>query len=196
MTHTFVIVVIVQLLSHVQLCDPMNRSTPSFRSLHHLPELKLMSVKSVMPSNHLILCHRLLLLPSIFTSIRVFSKESALHIRWPKYWNFSFSISSSNEYSGLISFSFKIDWFDLADQGTLESLLQYHSSNASNDKMCIIIYYYFMYCLLCCRPMECFFIISKGYYTSQLSLFSFFLTFLLLKIKKSIPFRSLHGQRT
>ena len=153
-------------------------------------------IESVMPSNYRVLCCPRLLLPSIFPSIRVFSKESALHIRWPKYWNFSFSISSSNEYSGLISFSFKIDWFDLADQGTLESLLQYHSSNASNDKMCIIIYYYFMYCLLCYRPMECFFIISKGYYTSQLSLFSFFLTFLLLKIKKSIPFRSLHGQRT
>ena len=164
MTHTFVIVVIVQLLSTVWLfATPWTAARQvslSFTLSQSL--LELMSVKSVMPSNHLILCHRLLLLPSIFTSIRVFSKESALHIRWPKYWNFSFSISSSNEYSGLISFSFKIDWFDLADQGTLESLLQYHSSNASNDKMCIIIYYYFMYCLLCCRPMECFFIISKG----------------------------------
>ena len=85
--------------------------------------LKLMSIESVMPSNHLILCHPLLLLPSIFPSIRVFSSESALRIRWPKYWSFSFSISPSNEYSGLISF--KIDWLDLlAVQGTLKSLLQ------------------------------------------------------------------------
>ena len=92
--------------------------------------LKLMSTESVMPPNHLILCHSLLLLPSIFLTIRVFSNESALHIRWPKYWNFSFSISPSNEYSGLISF--RIDWFDLLEvQGTLKSLLQYHSSKAS-----------------------------------------------------------------
>ena len=91
--------------------------------------LKLMSVESVMPSNHLVLCHPLLL-SSIFPSIRVFSNESALCIRWPKYWSFSFSISPSNEYSGQISF--KIDWFDLlADQGTLKSLLQHHSSKAS-----------------------------------------------------------------
>ena len=83
-----------------------------------------------MPSSHLILCHPLLLSPSIFPRIRVFSDESALHIRWPKYWSFSFSISSSNEYSGLISF--RIDWFHLlAVQGTLESLLQHHSSKAS-----------------------------------------------------------------
>ena len=88
--------------------------------------LKLMSVKLVMPSNHLILCHPLLLLPSIFASIRVFSNESVLHIRWPKYWSFSFNISSSNEYSGLISF--RIDWLDLlAVQGTLKSLLQLHN---------------------------------------------------------------------
>ena len=92
--------------------------------------LKIMSIESVMPSNHLILCRPLLLLLSIFPSIRVISKESALHIRWPKYWSFSFSISPSNEYSGLISF--KIDWFDLlAVQGTLKSLLQHHSSKAS-----------------------------------------------------------------
>ena len=92
--------------------------------------LKLMSIESVMPSNHLILCHPLLLLPSIFPSIRVFSNESALHIRWPKYWSFSFSISPSNEYSGLVSFW--IDWFDLLVlQGTLKSLLQHHSSEAS-----------------------------------------------------------------
>ena len=91
--------------------------------------LKLMAIESVIPSNHLILCHPLLLLPSIFPSIRVFSKESVL-IRWPKYWSFSFSISPSNEYSGLISF--RIDWFDLlAVQGTLKSLLQHHSSRAS-----------------------------------------------------------------
>ena len=92
--------------------------------------LKLMSIESVMPSNHLILCHPLLLLPSIFPSIRVFSNESALRIRWPKYWSFSFSISPSKEYSGLISF--RIDWFHLLTvQGTLKSLLQYHSSKAS-----------------------------------------------------------------
>ena len=92
--------------------------------------LKLMSIESMMPSNHLILCHPLLLLPSIFPSIRVFSNESVLHIRWPKYWSFSFSISPSNEYSGLISF--RMDWLDLlADQGTLKSLLQHHSSKAS-----------------------------------------------------------------
>ena len=90
--------------------------------------LKLMSIESVMPSNHLILCHPLLLLPSIFPSIRVFSNESVLRIRWPKYW--SFSIRPSNEYSGLISF--RIDWFDLhAVQGTLKSLFQHHSSKAS-----------------------------------------------------------------
>ena len=89
-----------------------------------------MSTVSVMPSNHLILCHPLLLLPSIFPSIRVFSNESVIHIRWPKYWSFSFSVSPSNEYSGLISF--RIDWLDLlADQGTLRSLLQHHSSKAS-----------------------------------------------------------------
>src|SRR5574337_1211194 len=89
-----------------------------------------MSIKLVMPSNHLILCLPLLLLPSIFPSIRVFSNESVLHIRWPMYWSFSFSISPSNEYSGLISF--RMDWFDLlAAQGTLKSLLQHHSSKAS-----------------------------------------------------------------
>ena len=92
--------------------------------------LKLMSIESVMPSNHLVLCHPLLLLPSIFPSIRVFSKESVFPIRRPKYWSFSFSINPSNEYSGLISFG--IDWFDLlAVQGTLKSLLQHHSSKAS-----------------------------------------------------------------
>ena len=91
--------------------------------------LKLMSTESVMPSNQLILCHPLLFLPSIFSSMRVFSNESVLHIRWPKYWSFSFSISPSNECSGLISF--RMDWLDLlAVQGTLESLLQHHSSKA------------------------------------------------------------------
>ena len=91
--------------------------------------LKLMSIESVIPSNHLILCHPLLLLPSIFPSIRVFSKKSVLHIRWPKFWSFSFSISPSSEYSGLISF--RIDWFDFAVQGTLKSLPQHHSSKVS-----------------------------------------------------------------
>ena len=92
--------------------------------------LKLMSIKSVMPSNHLILCHPLLLPTSIFPSISVFSNESALHIRWLKYWSFSFSINPSNEYSGLVSF--RMDWLDLlAVQGTLKSLLQHHSSKAS-----------------------------------------------------------------
>ena len=92
--------------------------------------LKLISIKSVMPSNHLVLCHPLLLLPSIFPSIRVFSNESVLRIKWSKYQSFSFSISPSNEYSGLISF--RIDWSDLlAVQGTLKSFLQYHSSKVS-----------------------------------------------------------------
>ena len=92
--------------------------------------LKLMSIESVKPTNHLILCHPLLLLPSIFPSIRVFSNESVLCIRQPKYWSFSYSISPSNEYSGLISF--RMDWLDLlAVLGTPESLLQHHSSNAS-----------------------------------------------------------------
>ena len=92
--------------------------------------LKLMFIESLMPSNHLILCHPILLLPSVFPGIRVFSNESALHIRWPKYWSFSFNISSSKEYSELISF--RMDWLDLlAVQGTLKSLLQHHSSTTS-----------------------------------------------------------------
>ena len=100
-------------------------SITTSQSLH-----KLMSIESVMPSKHLILYRPLLLLPSVFPSIRVFSDESALHIRWPKYWSFSFSINPSNEYSGLISF--RMDWLDLlAGQGTLKSLLQHHSSKAS-----------------------------------------------------------------
>ena len=104
--------------SFMCLCDPMDCTTPGF-SIHHQLLLKLMSSELEMPSNHLILCHPLLLLPSIFASIRVFSSESVLHVRWPKYW--SFSISASNEYSGLISFG--IDWFDLAVQGKLSSAL-------------------------------------------------------------------------
>ena len=109
----------------------MNRSTPGLPVHHQLLSLpKLMSKESVMPSNHLILCHPLLLLPSIFPSIREFSNESALCIRQPKYWSFSFSIGLSNEHSGLISF--RMDWLDLvAVQGTLKSLLQHHSSKAS-----------------------------------------------------------------
>ena len=92
--------------------------------------LRLMPIESVMPSSHLILCHPLLLLPSIFPSISIFSSESVLRIRWPKYWSFSFTISPSNEYPGLISF--RMDWLDLlAVQGTLKSLLQHHSSNTS-----------------------------------------------------------------
>ena len=110
-------------------CDPMNRSTPGL-PVHHQSLPKLMSIESVMPSNHLILCCPLLLLPSIFPSIRVFSNESALRIRWPKYWSFSFNINPSNEHPGLISF--RMDWLDLlAVQGTLKSLLQHHSSEAS-----------------------------------------------------------------
>ena len=109
----------------------MDCSTRDFPALQYLPELlKLMFVESVMPSNHLILCHPLLFLPSIFPSIRVFSSESAFPIRWPKYWSFSCSISSSNKYSGLIFF--RIDWFYLiAVQRALKSLLQHHSSKAS-----------------------------------------------------------------
>ena len=123
--------VFVQSLSHVRLCDPMDCSTPGFPILHYLPEFaQTMSVESVMPSSHLILCYPLLLLPSIFSSIRVFSNESAFHIRWLKFWSFSFNISPSNEYSELISFM--IDWLDLlAVQGTLKSLLQHHSLKAS-----------------------------------------------------------------
>ena len=124
----------VQFSSVAQLCltlHPIDYSTPGI-PVH--PNfwivLKLMSIELVMPSNHLFLCHPLLLLPSIFPSIRIFSNESVLHIRLPKYWNFSFSISPSSEYAGLISFT--IDWFDLlAVQGTLKSLLQHHSSKAS-----------------------------------------------------------------
>ena len=112
----------------------MDCSTPSLPVLHQLQlklsPLKLMSIESVMPSSHLILCHPLLLLTSIFPSIRVFSNDSVLHIRWPKYWTFSFSVSPFNEYSGLISF--KMDWLHLlAVQGILKSHLQHHSAKAS-----------------------------------------------------------------
>ena len=122
----------VQSLSCVQLFatpwTAAHQASLSITNSWSLP--KLMSIESVMPSNHLILCHPLLLLPSIFPSIRVFSNESALHIRWPKYWSFSFSITPSSEHSGLISF--RMDWLDLlAVQGTLKSLLQHHSSKAS-----------------------------------------------------------------
>ena len=113
------------------LCDPMNTSTQASLNITNSQSLpKFMSIKSVMPSSHLILCHPLLLLCPIPPSIRVFSNESVLLIRWPKYWNFSFSISPSSEYPGLISF--RMDWLDLlAVQGTLKSLLQHHSSKAS-----------------------------------------------------------------
>ena len=122
----------VQSLSRVRtLCDPMDcRCQASLSITNSQSLLKLMSIELVMPSYHLILCHPLLLPPSIFPSIRVFSNESVLRIRWPKYWSFSFSISSSNEYSGLIFF--RMDYLDLlAVQGTLKSLLQHHSSKAS-----------------------------------------------------------------
>ena len=118
-------------LQHARLPWCGSWSSLVWSSHHQLPELAQTHVhlKLVMPSNHLILCHSLLLLPITFPSIRVFSNESALHIRWPKYWSFSFSINPSNEYSGKISF--RMDWLDLlAVQGTLKSLLQHHSSKA------------------------------------------------------------------
>ena len=126
----------VQSLSRVRLfvtpCAAAHQASLSITNSQSL--LKLMSIESVMPSNHLILCHPLLLLPSgsfsVLFSIRVFYSESVLHIRWPKFWSFSFNISSSNEYLGLISF--RMDWFDLlAVQGTLKSLFQHHGSKAS-----------------------------------------------------------------
>ena len=123
-------VVVVQLLSHVQLfVSPWTAARQASLFITNSQSLlKPMSVESVMPSNHLILCHPLLL-PSVFPSIRVFSNELVLCIRWPKYWSFSFSISPSNEYSGLISF--RMDWVDLLTiQGTLKNLLQHHISKA------------------------------------------------------------------
>ena len=122
----------VQLLSRVWLfATPWTTACQASLSItNSWNPPKPMSIESVMPSNKLILCHPLLLLPSIFPSIRVFSDESILHIRWPKYWSFSFNISPSNEYSGLISF--RMDWLDLlVVQGTLKSLLQHHSSKTS-----------------------------------------------------------------
>ena len=121
-----------QLLSHVWLfVTPWTATRQASLSItNSRSPPKPMSIVSVMPSNHLIFCHPLLRLPSVFPSIRVFSNESALRIRWPKYWSFSFNISPSNEYPGLISF--RMDWLDLlAVQGTLKSLLQHHSSKAS-----------------------------------------------------------------
>ena len=123
----------VQLLSHVWLfATPWTTASQASLSITSSQNLlKLMSIELVMESNHLILCHPLLLLPSIFPNTRVFSNDSALHIRWPKYWSFSFNISPSNEHPGLISF--RMDWLDLpVVQGTLKSLLQHHSSKASN----------------------------------------------------------------
>ena len=122
----------VQLISHVQLfATPWTAACQASLSITNSQSLlKLIFIESVMPSNHLILSHPLLLLPSIFPSIRVFSNESVLQFRWPKYWSFSFNISPSNEHPGLISFG--MDWLDLlAVQGTLKSLLQHHSSKAS-----------------------------------------------------------------
>ena len=129
---TVVITSSVQSLSRVQLfVTPWTAARQASLSITNSQSSpKLMSIELVMPSNHPILCHSLLLPPSIFPSIRVFSNESVLHIRWPKYWSFSFSISPSHEYPGLISF--RMDWLDLlAVQGALKSLLQHHSSRAS-----------------------------------------------------------------
>ena len=120
------------MLSHVRLfATPWSAAHQASLSIANSQSLlRLMSIESVMPSNHLILCHPLLLLPSIFPSVRVFPNDSVLHIRWPKYWSFSFNISPSKEHLGLISF--RVDWLDLLTvQGTLKSLLQHHSSKAS-----------------------------------------------------------------
>ena len=130
------------MLSHVRLfATPRTEAHQACLSITNFWSLlKPISIESVMPSNHIVLCHPLLLLPSVFPSIRVFSKESALYIRYPKYWSFCFSINPSNEYSGMTSF--RIYWFDfLAAQGTLKSLLQHHSSKASilcHSTFCII----------------------------------------------------------
>ena len=124
-------ILIVQSPSCVRLfVTPLTAARQASLSITNTRSLKVMSIKSVMPSNHLILCRPLLVLPPIVPSIRVFSNESALPMRWPKYWSFSFNISPFNEHPGLISFS--MDWVDLlAVQGTLKSLLQHHSSKAS-----------------------------------------------------------------
>ena len=128
----------------------MNCSTPDFLSITNCQSLlKLRSIKLVMPSNHLILYLLLLLLPSIFPSIKVFSNESVLHIRWPKYWSFSFGNSPSNEYSGLVSF--RIDWLDLlAVQGTLKSLLQHHREDSWVGAAAKS----FQSCLTLCDPID------------------------------------------
>ena len=137
-------IILVQFSSVAQscqtFCDPMNCSTQSSLSIiNSWSLLKLMSIESVMPSSHLILCCPLLLLPPIPPSIRVFSNESTLHMRWPKYWSFRFSISPSNEHPGLISF--RMDWVDLlAVQGTLKSLLQHHSSKSINSSVLSFLY--------------------------------------------------------
>ena len=131
MKETQLVISSVQSLSHVQLfVTPWTAARQASLSITSSQSLlRLMSIKSVMPSNHLILCRPLLLPPSIFPCIRVFSNESVLHIKWPKYWSFSFNISPSSEYSGLISF--RMDWLDLlAVQGTLMNLLQHCSSKA------------------------------------------------------------------
>ena len=129
MPYRFISVRVAQ--SCLTLCNPMDCSTPDFPVHHHSQSLlKLMSIESVMPSNHFILCCPLLLLPAIFPSIRVFSNESVFLIRWPKYWSFSFNISPCSEHSGLISFGMDLLHL-LAVQGTFKSLLQHHSSKAS-----------------------------------------------------------------
>ena len=136
MKHVVTVVRRVQSLSHVQLfATPWTAARQASLSITKSQSLlKLMCIESVMPFNHLVLCHPLLLPPSIFPSIRLSSDDSVLHIRWPKYWSFSFNISPSNEYSGQISF--RVDWFDLlAAQGTLNSLFQHHSSKASILKL-------------------------------------------------------------
>ena len=121
------------------LCDPINRSTTGLRCPSPIPGVypNFLSIESVLPSNHLILCHPLLVLHSIFPSIRVFSNESVLPIWWPRYWSFSFSINPSNEYSGVIAF--RIEWADLlAVHGTLKSLSKQHSSKASILQLCFL----------------------------------------------------------
>ena len=131
----------IQSLSHVQLFETpwtaVHQASLSITNSWSL--LKLMSIESVMPSSHLIHCHPLLLPPSIFPTIRIFSNKSVLRIRWPEDWSFTFSISPSNEYLGLISF--RIDWFDLlAVEGTLKSLLQHYNSKASNSSVLSLLY--------------------------------------------------------